>query len=112
MTSLTRRFYNLFFRSAHRFDDGSALYYLIRNDIIRYYSVGDNHGIADIPTVYDAQKGLSRIDQRVDWRWREPTIPLSEVSSSGPALSDTEKAELFTKLRFFVTKQPNSFEPL
>lgn len=112
MIDLFRQVYNALYHSSHRFGDGSGLYYMIRYDIIRYYS-GDNPcRIADIPTVYNQSTRLSRIDLEATWRWRDAQVPLGDWSESGPVLSETEKVNLLNKLRVFIAKQPRHFEPL
>lgn len=85
---------------------------MIRNDVIRYYAADPARRIADIPTTFDVNKRLSRVDHSELWRWRDPNAPLDEPSNSGLPLSDTERADLYHKLRILVAKQPRSFEPL
>jgi hypothetical protein len=112
MNNLFRKIYNDVYRSSHRFRDGSGMYYMIRYDIIRYYSAGHRRRIADIPTAYNQTRGKSRVDSSVVWRWRDPLVPLGDLSDSGPKLSESERSELRQKLRFFLSKQPKHFEPL
>lgn len=112
MRNLTRVIYNTIFRSAHRFDDGSGLYHIIRYDIIRYYSGDRIRRVADIPIIYNPVTRLSRVDLEAIWRWRDPRVRLEDWSDSGPELSDAENLDLCTKLRVFVAKQPRRFDPL
>jgi|SRR5690242_2047084 hypothetical protein len=111
MRDLGRGIYNTIFRSAHRFNDGSGLYHMIRYGIVRYYSGDRVRRIADIPIIYDPAKRLSRIDSQAIWRWRDPRIPLGDWSDSGPELSEAEKLDLYQKLRVFMAKQPNALNP-
>jgi hypothetical protein len=111
MRSLLRFVYNLLYKSAHRFDDGSALYYHPVYCIIRYYTGESIRRIADVPVIYDESSGMERIDTNAMWRWREPGIPLGEPSNSGPALSVHERSDLLRKLQVFVAQAPRWFEP-
>jgi hypothetical protein len=112
MRNLFRLTYNLLYKSAHRFDDGSALYYNPVDCIIRYYTGESIQRIADIPVVYDESSGMERIDTTIMWRWREPVIPLNAPSNSGPPLTANERLELLRKLEVFVAQAPRWFEPL
>jgi hypothetical protein len=112
MRDLGLGIYNTIFRSAHRFNDGSGLYHMIRYDIVRYYSGDRVRRIADIPIIYDPAKRLSRVDSAAIWRWRDSRIPLGDWSDSGPKLSEAENLDLYQKLRVFMAKQPRRFEPL
>jgi hypothetical protein len=85
---------------------------MIRYDIIRYYSGERPRRIADIPTIYNEETGLSRVNVDVAWRWRDPHIPLGDWSESGSMFSEPEKLNLLNKLRVFLAKQPRHFEPL
>jgi len=111
ITSL-RHIYNTIYRSAHRFADGSALYHVIRYDIVRYYAGDVFHRIVDLPIIHNNQTGLSRIDSDTIWRWRDLQVPLSEPSESGLVLTEAEKLDLSQKLRVFISKQGKHFEPL
>jgi hypothetical protein len=110
MLGLFRQLYNLFYKSSHRFGDGSGLYHMIRYDIIRYYTGEPVRRIVDVPLTYDEKKRMSKIDTNASWKWRDSRIPLTEWSNSGPELSKNEKFELIQKLRFFVAKQRKHFE--
>jgi hypothetical protein len=112
MHSLLRFIYNLLYKSAHRFDDGSALYYNPVHCIIRYYTGDSIRRIADIPVIYDESSGMERIDSTAIWRWREPEIPLNAPSNSGPRLSENERLALSRKLQVFVAQAPRWFEAL
>ena len=90
MRSLLRFIYNLLYKSAHRFDDGSGLYYNPVNCIIRYYAGESIRRIADIPVIYDESSGMERIDSTAIWRWREPEISLNAPSNSGPGYLKTK----------------------
>jgi hypothetical protein len=112
MRSLLRFIYNLLYKSAHRFDDGSGLYYNPVNCIVRYYTGESIRRIADIPVIYDESSGMERIDTTAIWRWREPEIPLNAPSNSGLPLSANERLELSRKLQVFVAQAPRWFEAL
>lgn len=112
MRSLLRFIYNLLYKSAHRFDDGSGLYYNPVNCIVRYYTGESIRRIADIPVIYDERSRMERIDTTAIWRWREPEIPLNAPSNSGPPLSANERLELSRKLQVFVAQAPRWFEAL
>src|SRR5262245_52702324 len=112
MRNLLRVIYNFVYKSAHRFDDGSALYYNPVDCIIRYYTDESIRRIADIPVVYDESSGMERIDTTAMWRWREPKIPLTAPSNSGPRLTANERLELSGKLEVFVAQAPRWFEAL
>jgi hypothetical protein len=112
MRSLLRAIYNFLYKSAHRFDDGSALYYNPVHSIVRYYTGESIRRIADIPVIYDESSGIERIDTTTIWRWREPEIPLNAPSNSGPPLSANERSELLQKLQVFVAQAPRWFEAL
>ena len=112
MLALFRHIYNALYRSAHRFSDGSALYHMIRYDIVRYYSGDGFNRIIDLPIIYDEATALSRIDSDVIWRWRNPQVPLGEPSDSGLILTEAEKLDLYHKLRVFIAKQGKRFVPM
>jgi hypothetical protein len=112
MRSLLRFIYNLLYKSAHRFDDGSALYYNPVDCIIRYYTGEAIRRIADIPVLYDESSEMERVDTTAIWRWRQPEIPLNAPSNSGPPLSANERSELSRKLQVFVAQAPRWFEAL
>jgi hypothetical protein len=112
MRSLLRFIYNLLYKSAHRFDDGSGLYYNPVNCIVRYYTGESIRRIADIPVIYNESSGMERIDTTAIWRWRESEIPLDAPSDSGPPLSADERLELSRKLQVFVAQAPRWFEAL
>jgi hypothetical protein len=112
MRRLLRFIYNLLYKSAHRFDDGSALYYNPVHCIVRYCTGESIRRIADIPVIYDESSGMERIDTTAIWRWREPEIPLNAPSNSGPPLSANERLELSRKLQAFVAQAPRWFEAL
>ena len=110
MRSLLRSIYNLLYKSAHRFEDGSALYYHPIHSLIRYYTGESVRRIADVPVIYNESTRLERIDTNAIWRWREPGIPLDMPSNVGPALSVNEKSDLLLKLQVFVAQAPRWFE--
>lgn len=112
MLALFRHIYNALYRSAHRFSDGSALYHMIRYESFRYYSGDGFHRITDLPITYDVATGLSWIDLDAILRWRNPQIPLGEPSDSGLVLTEAPKVDLSQKLRVFIAKQGDRFEPL
>lgn len=111
MPKYFRKVFNLLYRSAHWFDDGTAAYHLTRYNIIRYFSGEPVRRITDIPLLYDETTGRLRINDQVIWKWRAPGVPLQEWSDTGPELSDVESRNLSQKLSFFVTKQSKHFEP-
>lgn len=110
MFSLLRYVYNRLYRSSHRFEDGSALYYIPPYNIIRYYTGEAARRIADIPLIYNESNGMLRIDSNVTWKWRDPGVSKQEWSDSGPSLSESERFELSRKLRLLLAKQPKRFE--
>jgi hypothetical protein len=112
MRSVLRVIYNFLYKSAHRFDDGSALYYNPVHCIIRYYTGESTRRVADVPVIYDESSRMERIDTAAIWRWRVPEIPLNAPSNSGPPLSVNERLELLRKLQIFVAQAPRWFEEL
>jgi hypothetical protein len=96
--------------STHFFEDGSRMDYYVRLDTIRYRTGEPVRRIVDVPLIYDRTTGLVGIKRNIIWKWRDPQVSLNAWSDSGPALSETEKWDLYQKLRLFVAKHPTKYE--
>ena len=113
MHKLIRRVLNsILSSSTYIFDDGSRLDYYVRLDIIRYRTGEPIPRVVDIALSYNQTKSLLSIKRNVVWKWRDPRVPLTEWSETGPGLSESERLEVCQRLRNFIDKQPKRFEPL
>jgi hypothetical protein len=111
MVAAIRNILNILYRSAHWFDDGSRLDYLIREDVIRYCVKFPTRRTAYIPLTYDTTKRCLRVNEGALWKWRDPHVPPHMWSDWGPSLSEVEKADLLKKLRVLLVQQPRRFDP-
>ncbi|HEY1267135.1 MAG TPA: hypothetical protein VGH16_07745 [Candidatus Binatia bacterium] len=100
---------NSAFRTAHWFDDGSRLDYIVPGDIIRYLIRSENKK-AYIPLMLAPLSGKLRLKDSSTWRWRDPATPPQQWSDSGPPMTENERAELRKKLKVLFAKKPKKFE--